>query len=55
MISLAHLSDVDVLQFSFLAPCGGSDRCFNRMTKEKDVVDGEELSGNEDDRDEEDK
>ena len=34
--------------------CGGSDRCFNQMTKEKDAVDDEELSGDEDDRDEED-
>ena len=27
--------------------------CFNRMTQEKDAVDDEELSGDEDDRDEE--
>ena len=37
-----------------LLPILGSDRCFNRMTKQKDAVDDEELSGDEDDRDEED-
>ena len=49
-----QLSDVDVFQFSFLAPYSGSDRCFNQMTKEKDAVDAEEFSGDEDYRDEED-
>ena len=33
---------------------GGSGRCFNRMTKEKDAADDEELSGDEDYREKED-
>ena len=50
VISLAHLSDVDVLvqlPCSLFCKCGGSGQCFNRMTKEKDAVDDEELSGDE--------
>ena len=42
------------LPCSLFCKCGGSDRCFNQMTKQKDAVDDEELSGDEDDRDEED-
>ena len=33
------------LPCSLSCKCGGSGRCFNRMTKEKDAVDDEELSG----------
>ena len=37
-------SDVDVPKFSFLSlfcKCGGSNRCFNRMTNEKDAFNDE--------------
>ena len=48
---------MDVLQSSLLAPyseCDGSDKSVLIMTKEKDVVDDEELNGDENDRDKED-
>jgi len=40
------------LPCSLVCKYGGSDRCFNQMTKEKDVADDEKLSG--EDKDEED-
>ncbi len=45
------------LPCSLFCKCGGSDRCFNLMTKHNmanNTVDDEELSGDDDDEDEED-